>query len=358
MGVGHSPSPSCSLLIIAVLLGCGKAPQDAASEAESTGVCIPGGTPTTMPATAREYVAMCEPELGVPPDLDCSLGVELPITVDGVPVDTMQAPHTCDAYSLQDGECVPGSTLNRLTGRDRDGSERPEVVWVQFCRNEGALVADSEDVAWTYTGAQMIGYNTDTGATCFFELNYPAQAAYLSIDEDYRITSTLPSHDDPAFDDAYLPAPSQCVQCHQNDPFVHSPWTDTARLPSNPNEAVLPVLAADAPYYVVGGSDWDMRTIHIEGNACLDCHRIGMETDMLFRYNGLSADQWMPKHAVGSLAEDYAELLDCWENGPEQTEGCIWWYPPGGGCDGREAGDGYPFAASDFNFARDDFYGF
>ena len=60
-----------------------------------------------------------------------------------------------------------------------------------------------------------------------------------------------------------------------------------------------------------------MRTIHIDGNGCLRCHRIGMET--LAEYTG---DHWdpnehMPPHAPGSLAADHEDLVACWENGPE-----------------------------------------
>ena len=67
-----------------------------------------------------------------------------------------------------------------------------------------------------------------------------------------------------------------------------------------------------------------MRTIHIDGNGCLRCHRIGMET--LAEYTG---DHWdpnehMPPHAPGSLAADHEDLVACWKNGPENTPGCDW----------------------------------
>ena len=336
---------------------CSTEKKEADTTTDSASICIPGGTPKTMPESAREYVQMCEPELGVPPEFDCAPGAKIPITTNGVETNEIQPTFGCDNYSLQDGECVPGSTVNRITGINRDGSERPEVVWVQFCRSEAGLDSGGE-IQWTSAGAQMIGYNYDSGATCYFELKIPGQTEFVQHDQNLNITSNLPGYDTPEFDQAFLPAPMQCVQCHQNEPFVHNPWIDSARLPSNPNESVLPILAPDAPYYVVGGSNWDMRTIHIDGNACLECHRIGMETDMLYRYNGFDANQWMPAHDPGSLSDAYQELLDCWENGPENTPGCIWWYPPGGGCEGREADLDFPFAAEHFNFPRDSFYGF
>ena len=105
----------------------------------------------------------------------------------------------------------------------------------------------------------------------------------LGRDEFTGLTGQMPSPEDPAFDRAFIPAPGQCVRCHQNNPFIRNPWLDGARLPGNPNEAVFPTVGARSPYYVVGGANWDMRTIHIENNACLTCHRTGMEIDQIFQ---------------------------------------------------------------------------
>ena len=318
---------------------------DTPEPSDPPGTCVPGGTPQTLPSTARAYVEMCEPELGVPPQVDCSAGVTIPVSVDGVEVTDLLPNFECDNPGLQAGGCVPGTTIQRVTGRTREGVERPEVVWVHFCRSEdGVSKGRLGTPVWenVFTGAQMIGYNYETGATCFFELNYPVQEQWVGLDESNRASGLLPNYDEPEFDQAFIPG-DQCVTCHENDAFIHNPWVDGARLPSNPNEAVLPVLPVNSPYYVVGGSDWDMRTIHIEGNACLACHRIGMATDGLFRSLGFDANQWMPAHDPGSLEEHYAELLDCWENGPESTPGCDWVIPPGGGCEGGVVGADYPY---------------
>jgi hypothetical protein len=85
-----------------------------------------------------------------------------------------------------------------------------------------------------------------------------------------------------------------------------------------------------------------MRTIRVDGNGWLGCHRIGIKTDRPFLYNGYHASEDMPPNNPCSMAADYQELLSCWENGSENTEGCVWWYLPGGGCEGREAGDDFP----------------
>ncbi len=333
-----------SIGLILCAYGCGT--KNDGSDKE---YCVPGGTAQVLPETAREYVAMCEPELGVPPQVDCSAGVTVPVTVNGVEVAELLPNFECDNPGLQAGACVPGSTINRFTGRTRAGVERPEVSWVHFCRSEdGESKGTQGTPVWEkiFTGAQMIGYNSETGATCFFELNYGSQDQWVGLDENNRAAGLLPNYDEPEFDQAYIPG-DQCNACHQNDPFAHNPWIDAARLPSNPNESVLPAVVANAPYYVVGGSNWDMRTVHIEGNACLSCHRAPMALDALYGSLGFDANQWMPIHSPGSLAGDYAALLDCVENGPENTAGCDWVLPPGGGCEGGSVGSDYPNAGDE-----------
>jgi hypothetical protein len=341
-------------LMMGLVVGCNESAQVSepsatpatAAEWDSLGYCIPGETLQYLPQTAREYVVMCEPELGVPPQMDCGAGVTIPVTVDGVEATEVLLNFACDNPGLQAGGCVPGSTIHRVTGQTREGVERPEVTWVHFCRSEdGVSKGRTSTPTWdtVFTGAQMIGYNRETGATCFFELNVGAQEQWVGRDADNRASGVLPNYDQPEFDQAFIPG-DQCVSCHENDPFAHNPWVDGARLPSSPDEAVLPALPANAPYYVVGGSDWDMRTIHIEGNGCLTCHRAGMALDKLYDSLGFDANQWMPLHAPGSLADDYAQLLDCHDNGPEQTPGCDWVVPPGGGCEGGVVGPDYPNA--------------
>ncbi len=161
----------------------------------------------------------------------------------------------------------------------------------------------------------------------------------------------LPGIDDPdAFNRAYsTPGRVQCIMCHQNDPFVHNPYIDSARLPSDPSQPVIPSPSGrkknNSPYYVIGASNWDMRTIHIEGNGCLKCHRIGMKTLEEFMGDRWHPNDHMPPHRPGSLAEDFQELLDCWKNGPENTPGCDWIIPPAGDCKSQVVGDHYPYKA-------------
>ena len=335
------------LLCTVAIFGEGATGQNAPQA--SPGECNPGGDCDRMPASARAYAAMCELELGVAPTVDCGLGVLLPITVDGVEVFEDPGLHGCDNASLQVGDCMPGSSLQRYQASNEDGTPRSDAVWVSFCRHDGRDTAEYD----VPDSVQLIGYNYETGATCFFESS--DNSPWTSVDETNRLLGVLPGPDDPEFDQAYMVPGVQCVKCHQADPFNHNPWIKGARLPEDPRQPVLPVIPGpNPPYYVVGAPDWDMRTIHIEGNGCLGCHRIGMET--LAEYTG---DRWdpnehMPPHAPGSLAADYAELVTCWTNGPEDTPGCDWVIPPAGECDGGIVGEDYPYASNRFNRAQGD----
>ena len=102
----------------------------------------------------------------------------------------------------------------------------------------------------------------------------------------------------------------------------------------------------DTPYYIIGASNWDMRTIHIEGNKCLKCHRIGMKTFEEFVGDHWNPNEHMPPNDPGSLSEYLQQILDCWKNGPENTPGCDWIIPPAGDCLGQVVGDDYPYKAS------------
>ena len=344
----HRNHTSRSLLaMIATLAFAATAAESQSRPLTSPAQCVPAAQTESMPTSARAYAAMCQPELGVAPTVDCSQGGRIRIEVDGVEVFENPGIHGCDEASLQMGDCMPGSSLQRHAGKYPDGTPRPEVVWVSFCRHDGRDDIVGADVP---DSVQMIGYNYESGATCFFES--ADNSRWTSIDETNRLVGVVPGPEDPAFDEAYTPPPAQvqCVSCHQADPFIHNPWIKSARLPENPRQPVVPVIEGEnPPYFVVGAPGWDMRTIHIEGNGCLGCHRVGMETLGEFTGDFWDPNEHMPPHDPGSMAADYEELTACWKDGPENTPGCDWVVPPAGECTGGVVGPDYPHAAKSFN---------
>ena len=303
-----------------------------------------------FPATAFEYAKMVEPELGVPPRVNLSEGVEVPAYVDGIQA-TGELGSDCDNPSRLGKGCISGSVLQRHEGRTADGTPLPEVVWVSFGRN-GSYTRNGE--IRVFGSVQMIGYHKETGATAFFESSDNIDP-WVDVDpQTFRMLGALPWIDEPEeFNRAFrVPGTIQCVECHQNDPFIHSDFVDAAKMPGT-DEPVIPEIIArsrnmkfDLPYYVIGGEGWDMRTIHIEGNKCLNCHRIGMSTATLFMRNGWHPNDHMPPNDPGSLSEDFQELFDCWQNTPENTPGCDWVIPPAGDALGRVVGDDYPYKSA------------
>ncbi len=302
--------------------------------------CIPFNDFSSIPINTTDYAEMCIDYVGLPPSVDCGEGVPIPVYVDGISMNVDQPQGECDHPDFKGG-CFVGSRVGRVQGIDIDGEHMPEVIWVYFCRSAGQEYFNEYGIV----SVQMIGYNTETGATCFFEspdaVGDMIQSEYLEFDENGLLDGELPGYGNPWFDEAWhSPAVSQanCISCHTSDPFVHDPWIDQAKLPSDPTQTVVPKLeSSDLLYFAVGGygSQWDNRSIHVEGNQCLSCHR----SNMILAYENFEAlghvmiNDFMPPHQPGALSDDYNELIQCWINGPENTDGCDWIIPPGGDCE-------------------------
>tara|TARA_B100000676_G_scaffold289785_1_gene322636 strand:+ start:153 stop:1259 length:1107 start_codon:yes stop_codon:yes gene_type:complete len=340
VAVHRAPGTVMGRLLVLAALVCGLS-HSARGEWQG---CQPDNNSDGTHGSASAYARMIEPHLGVPPRVDCAANVEMPITVEGVRYRGNPGLHRCDQPSLQVGDCMSGSSVQRYGGHTADGAPLRDVVWVSFCRHDGRDTPDYD----IPDSVQLIGYNRDSGATAFFESG--DNSAWTSVEpETNRLVGVMPGLEDAdAFDRAYTtPGATQCVICHQADPFIHNPFIDGA-VRETSGRPVVPHIGgrksrANTPYYVLGASDWDMRTIHIEGNACLDCHRMGMKTVEEFIGDFWHPDDHMPPREPGSLAGDFAELKECWLNGPEATPGCDWVIPPAGDCAGQVVGDDYPY---------------
>jgi hypothetical protein len=298
-----------------------------------------------FPATASEYAEMVESELGVVPTVILDSLVEIPLYQNGNQVYGVYN----DASDLDNPnrfgkETVSGSAIKRYEGVSINGSPLSDVVWIAFLRNS------SQSANEIVGSLQMIGYNQTTGATAFFEstdnlANYSSSMNPIT----FKISGTMPSpNNSSAFNNAFITPPAQCVSCHQADPFITNSFITAAKMPGT-NNPVIPILGPNAPYYVIGGENWDMRTIHIEGNACLSCHRVGLSTVRLFNEAGHDVNSYMPPSNPGSLSDDYIELLNAWINGVENTPNAEWVIPAvGASGPNQEVGSDYLYQ-SDFN---------
>ncbi len=303
--------------------------------------CIPFNQIDPIPYNTTEYANMCMEYVGVPPIVDCGDGIHIPIYVNGEEVFEDQPPGTCDDPDFK-GTCNVGSRVGRVEGVDINGNPMPEVVWVFFCRSAGQDLFEQMGAV----SVQIIGYNTENGATCFFEspdaIGDNIQSQYLSYDDNGFLDGTFPSYGTVEFDQLFhSPAVSgtNCMSCHNSDPFIHDPWIDGAKLLTDPIETVVPKYeydAIDLPYFAVGGygSQYSNASIHIESNNCLSCHRSSMElaTTVFDDLGNVLVNEFMPPTSPGYFEDDYNELIDCYHNGPENTPGCNWIIPPGGDC--------------------------
>lgn len=309
-----------------------------------------------FPSTATKYVDMIKGDLGIPPKVILDSLVEIPLYRNGVQVYGEFSAADIDNPSFLGGKGTwSGSAIQRYEGVAEDGSAMTDVVWIAFLRN---IVYSGTN----YGSVQMIGYNQTTGATAFFESpEFIGEEGNVSSnmtginDTTLKVSGALPAYGETNFDITFIPPPThlgapQCVSCHQADPFITNDFITAAKIPGT-NESVIPQLGANAPYYVIGGEDWDMRTIDIEGNQCMACHRVGMGTIELFESAGYDVNTHMPPHNPGAMAADYAQIVKAWRDGLSSVDGARWIVPPT--CednDGQnlEVGDDYPHKA-DFN---------
>ena len=221
-----------------------KAPDKLVPDADAPPITAVEGTPLHHAQTCAQY-------LGPIPAMSCADAALMPITVDGVEV--FETPPRCDRPSALTGTCETGERIAaKYIGTHHDGSPRPEVVFINFCRDGGMGV---------------IGYNSETGATCFFH-----------ISQRYSNMVRHPGSDDPDYDEywqnAREVAADNCQGCHQADPWLHSPWIDQLKDPDEPSKTLVPVLEGKAPPYVVVGDGFS-QPFHdgAPQNSCTSCHR-------------------------------------------------------------------------------------
>lgn len=253
------------------------------------------------PDSPRDHAATCAEWLGPVPGFDCEVdGLAIPVTVDGVSVE--YEVEACDRPNFLERSCVPGSRVGRIAG------DRPSVNFVFVCRSL------SEDDGVRYDDVALIGHDTESGATCFFQ----------SFPEDDQTTFVSP-HDDPDAEVWTGPeavADAACASCHLPDPFLHSPWIDQVRDPTDPTQFIVPSNPPFGRYWIAGGpafDGWRLEHFDLPDNACAACHRIGRTARMLDAVEGdapLSAwgqawpqVRWMPP-AFDGAPEEWETLYE------------------------------------------------
>ena len=266
-----------SRVILALLLACDAPAAEIDVEGSSSGEVIepepePEPEPDPCAVECAEGQAVCHAcrcrvafDDWLPDVEDVQCGAGTPIVVhradlsgdDAILEPAPPGTRKCANPSLLTGSCRQGSRLGELRHDD--------VIMRWICRDpyrdrDGSVIY--EDVA-------LIGHNTRTGATCFWD----------------DVDDVLHDDDMPALDlstateaerrehDATFQFESGevCVQCHDHDPFVYTPYlASTGWTP----------VAVKGPYSMVGLDRTPRPTgvrhlVSPEAAPCTSCHRLG-----------------------------------------------------------------------------------
>ncbi|MTI08355.1 hypothetical protein [Curvivirga aplysinae] len=215
-----------------------------------------------------EYGKMCAAAIKSIPAFDCMEGTVIPITVNGKTPDRYYPDMDCDRPSLlnfgkgTDGQCTPFSRILNLSDGDRQVSA---LCRRKFIRDEFSTEFDEIDI---------VAHNVSDGSTCWFQAT-PAEGQTID-------GSDVPSPDgetDPLrikltrsiWNPPQEVAKDGCGNCHDNDPFMHSPYIGQVwdQVPTNP-----------FGWYKHLGPDfkeWKHVSISTRGNNCTSCHRLGTQ---------------------------------------------------------------------------------
>ncbi len=126
----------------------------------------------------------------------------------------------CDAPNVLNGECDECSRFQVL-------AKTEEAIAVGLCRKKGL------DEGEGYRDVAVIQYNRFTGATCFYQALGPSLPAEVTAPSQGIGPGTFPW---------FTPsqtAGEKCVMCHDNGPFVRSPYLAQLRdVGPNPDNGV------------------------------------------------------------------------------------------------------------------------
>lgn len=238
----------------------------------------------------ENYALQCVEDVTDIPAFSCGDGAVIPVTVNGTVVtyDSFQTGMDCDRPALlsnghgSDGQCVPGSRILNLS------TETAQIS--AMCRQKHNRPRD--DLA--FDEIDIIAHNPNTGATCWFQAK--AEHPDDPIDGTLIASPTMPNTP-PIWADPEAVVADGCGNCHDNDPFMYSPFVGQVwgEVPANPL----------GPYFHVGAEfgfdQWPTQTFDLRDNTCLGCHRIGRQETC----NALT--DWMTGRAVPEGANPLAQ---------------------------------------------------
>lgn len=268
------------LFCLSFLLACSREVVESPTP-QLTPTFTPEPTPYAGPVTdQQEYMRACEAELGEFPPFNCYEGVQIPITVtdsSGTRFVTreqdLEEGQKCDRPSRLSG-CVPYSYVGVKT--NSRGSLFTFICRLYEFRAPIGTTSDGRPLVM-FEDLGVIGHNPRSGASCFWavpidgklfdgtQIPRPGSDEDASFYPERGFWYTLPAL-----------AGSGCTTCHDNDPYVQTPWVQQVKVvPSVPLTSYHSV-AADQLNALAQVTDWSpaQRLKEPDAAPCLSCHRL------------------------------------------------------------------------------------
>lgn len=185
--------------------------------------------------------------------------IELRELTDAAP-ECFNPPRLPNAYS-ESGGCIPGSKLGQM--------QRGDIFVKWICRREHVHNRLFDPLV-NYEDHGIIMHNSRTGATCYYD--DVDNVTNGENNPDIDLTSGDPEKVTRFLDTYYRHEGSNCAGCHDNDPFMYSPYLKGANWQTSEAYTL-------GKYFAVRTKDPEKSHV-VELTApkaepCLACHRIG-----------------------------------------------------------------------------------
>jgi hypothetical protein len=292
---------------------------------------------------------------------NCLDSTPIPTTVtlpDGQVLLPEEQVSACDNPQFIYSLCEPNAVSGRTNGPRVASRENEQGThWVLLCRKSKNQEGEYNDIA-------MLGHNPYTGKTCYFQnaLYNKTDGLHIPHPGDKVDSTASPEQSESLWRGIQGGYGSgiECVECHDSDPFIHTPWIDGAL--DSKGDPIIPKMGIDdgftqgfneAPYALVdlAGQGWTMPKVLTspEARSCTKCHRIGdgrwakswmnrMEGKNA-NWNGMVTDEylkfshmyWMPPEMEGIDESTWGEseygkaftfIQNCADN--PSDEACKW----------------------------------
>ncbi len=255
--------------------------QGETADVAASGLNLQDGPAGPLPEIVK-YGQICADKLGPIPSFSCNDdGQVLPITVTQ-PNGTVTTPTTpvpkCDRpIYLGTGDnnyCKPFARIGRL--KTKEGVETTFI-----CRQYGQVPGADHPL---FNDVAIVQHSTVTGETCWFQALSSNSGPLYGKRVPPPTELVRPDGLDPRAKNAEQfwltpqgTAGINCVNCHDSDPFMHSPYVDQVRQ----GDSTLVASSPRSKYIMLGPQfgfgNWPTAyNVTPSGNALCDtCHRIG-----------------------------------------------------------------------------------